>query len=249
MASIKIASDLHFEFHRDGGRTVIRELSERSTDILILAGDICAGIRPLCEALRMFTDRFPQVVYVVGNHEFYQTERQQLETNLRKLEGEFANFHWLECRSVVLKEITLAGASLWFPWTPEHLRYQNAVSDFDCIRDYEPLVRERHAAAIKFFEGLKAAELVVTHYLPSPRSIAPKHAESPLNRFFVCDMTKVIHALSPEVWVHGHTHEPMDYICGKTRVVCNPFGDPTYLNPRFSSDFVFELPSSRSYDA
>ena len=30
----------------------------------------------------------------------------------------------------------------------------------------------------------------------------------------------------PEIvlWTHGHTHEPMDYMIGTTRVVCNPRG-------------------------
>jgi hypothetical protein len=27
-----------------------------------------------------------------------------------------------------------------------------------------------------------------------------------------------------KLWTHGHTHDPFDYMVGKTRVVCNPRG-------------------------
>jgi len=27
-----------------------------------------------------------------------------------------------------------------------------------------------------------------------------------------------------KLWVHGHTHDPYDYVIGETRVVCNPRG-------------------------
>jgi predicted phosphodiesterase len=30
----------------------------------------------------------------------------------------------------------------------------------------------------------------------------------------------------PKLIVHGHTHDPCDYMIGETRVICNPRGYP-----------------------
>lgn len=66
--------------------------------------------------------------------------------------------------------------------------------------------------------------MVLTHYLPSRHSIAPRWRSSPLNAFFLCDLTSLIAEKQPALWVHGHTHDSIDYRIGDTRVLCNPFG-------------------------
>jgi Icc-related predicted phosphoesterase len=46
------------------------------------------------------------------------------------------------------------------------------------------------------------------------------------------------------LWIHGHTHESMDYTLAGTRVVCNPRGYlPDEPNPGFEAGFVVELPA------
>lgn len=67
--------------------------------------------------------------------------------------------------------------------------------------------------------------IVVTHHAPSIYSISPKYKNDPLSAAFASDLTKVMDEY-PEIrlWVHGHVHEPFDYIYNKTRVIANPFG-------------------------
>ena len=38
---IRILSDLHFEFHQDGGASFLSDPDPKEVDVLILAGDIC----------------------------------------------------------------------------------------------------------------------------------------------------------------------------------------------------------------
>ncbi len=86
-------------------------------------------------------------------------------------------------------------------------------------------------------------DIVITHYLPSFRSVHPKFAAEPTNCFFVCDVEDLIVERQPALWLHGHTHESADYQIGKTRVVCNPFGYVGYgLNSAFKDELTIELP-------
>ena len=60
---IQLLSDLHFEFHRDGGRAFTEALDPSSVDVLVLARDIAVagGIPPPCSRYRD-----AHVVYVHG---------------------------------------------------------------------------------------------------------------------------------------------------------------------------------------
>lgn len=43
-------------------------------------------------------------------------------------------------------------------------------------------------------------------------------------------------------WVHGHIHDSVDYMIGKTRVVSNPYGyEMIEPNRNFRADFIIEV--------
>jgi Icc-related predicted phosphoesterase len=68
--------------------------------------------------------------------------------------------------------------------------------------------------------------VVVTHHLPASSSIAKRYANDPLNPAFASSLESLIEAYRPVLWIHGHTHQPLDYELFGTRVVCNPRGYP-----------------------
>lgn len=73
---------------------------------------------------------------------------------------------------------------------------------------------------------ISSEDVVVTHRLPSYRSVAPQFAGSLLNCYFVNDVESEMIACGPKMWIHGHTHTCFDYFIAGTRVVCNPQGYP-----------------------
>ena len=75
---------------------------------------------------------------------------------------------------------------------------------------------------------LEDDDVLITHYLPSYRSVAKEYVGSHLNRFYVCDLSSVLNVVSPKLMIHGHTHSSCDYHLGETRVICNPFGYARY---------------------
>jgi Icc-related predicted phosphoesterase len=128
---------------------------------------------------------------------------------------------------------------MWFPkWSPL-LDYQaSQFSDFEEIQDFNPWVVEENKKFSTFLRNnLMEGDVVITHYLPSQKSVSPRFKGSQTNAFFVSEMDELIDEKKPALWVHGHTHDSADYQLSNTRIVCNPFGYPRVLN----SDYVEKL--------
>src|SRR5262249_19550368 len=96
------------------------------------------------------------------------------------------------------------------------------------IEGFVPWVHEAHARHLAFLEqNVRPGDVVVTHFLPHPRSVAPQYAESPLNRFYLAeDTAALVERAGARLWIHGHTHVAFDYRVGDPRVLCNPRGYP-----------------------
>jgi len=231
-----VASDLHFEFHRDGGRSLV-ESFPKDVDAIVVAGDL-SDAASLEDALDTLCAHFEHVVYLHGNHEFYGSDRAGVlritETCARRHSG----LHVLDKSVVTLGSVRFVGAPLWFRRNDAApTRFMN---DFRAIRDLETWVYDENAAAIEFFERtIQSGDVVVSHHLPSQRSVLPQWIGHPLNAFFVCELDALIEERAPALWIHGHTHDSVDYQLGRTRVLCNPFG---YVrreeNARFAADCI-----------
>lgn len=68
--------------------------------------------------------------------------------------------------------------------------------------------------------------IVVTHHLPTHKSVPREFARDfHGNGAYASDLSEFI-LDRPQIkyWVHGHTHDPCDYMIGDTRVICNPRG-------------------------
>ena len=82
--------------------------------------------------------------------------------------------------------------------------------------------------------------MVVTHHAPHPGSLHPRYADDMLSAAFVSDLSSIIEAGQPALWVHGHVHTSFDYRVGATRVLCNPHGYGAE-NPDFEPSLVVEV--------
>jgi len=241
---IQLLSDLHFEFHADHGQSFVESLDPRGVDVLVLAGDIAVG-DGIAEALDRFCSRYANatVLYVHGNHEFYGQSRAHVVNVSRQAVSRNANLKWLDGDVVVIDGHRFIGAPLWFPHQAAAAPYERMMNDFVQIRDFRRWVYAENSRAIDLLNReLRANDIVVTHYLPAHESIVPKYRDSPLTPFFLCDMEALIRDRQPALWMHGHTHESLDYALGTTRILCNPFGYARHeLNPNFVDARVVEV--------
>lgn len=239
-----LLSDIHFEFHQDGGRAFVESLDPEGIDVVVLAGDIAVGdgIGP---ALDLVCRHFAEatVVYVHGNHEFYRSSREAVHAHTRRACDDHANLRWLDCEAVEIGGRRFLGAPLWFPERPEAAHLRRHMTDFTIIESFESWVYDDNARAVAFLKAEVArGDIVVTHHLPSPQSVSPRFVDHPLTPFFVCDVEPLIRDRQPAYWLHGHTHDSLRYAIGDTTVACNPYGYAGHeLNPAFTDRLVFEL--------
>lgn len=253
-----VLSDTHFEFHKDHGKSFVNWIWEENKkdppDTIILAGDI-SDIDRLRASIKMFAERFEAIiVFVIGNHELYGTTPQNALKKAWRIEEDIEGVHWLEMypydgtMSICfhdknkLKEVNITGGTLWFP-VPDDTARKDWINDFQCIHDFEPWVYEHHTITVRnLARHITQDGIVVTHHGPSLKSIHPKYNGSPINQFFTSDLEWLIESKKPSLWIQGHAHESLDYMIGKTRVICNPFG---YVreseNKNFNPSLIIEV--------
>ena len=241
---IQPVSDLHLEFDPDHGKRFASSLPVLG-DVLVLAGDVLPIRRPphVREMLDWFCARFPRVIYVPGNHEYYKTSPAAGWALLASCAREFPNLHLLDGAVTEIDGTRFVGATLWFPPTQDEEQYRPFLADFSLIESFVPWVHEAHARDLAFLQReVRPGDVVITHFLPHPGSVAPQYQGSPLNRFFLAgDATPLVEERGARLWIHGHTHVSSDYRVGTTRVLCNARGYPAEQGTSMNPELVIEV--------
>lgn len=239
---LQILSDVHFEMHRDHGRSFLESI-QPNADVLVLAGDIIQTQMEyeLAYVIAYVHSRWKHVIYVAGNHEAYRNDL-QLSTKILKYACEkHGNVHLLNNNHKTIDGVKFFGGTGWFPdpaGDPIAVASKSLMNDFVMIRDLEPAIYKLHRQFEQ--ESLRGSpDVVVSHHLPDPRCVAPQYAGSPVNRFFVSDFD--VEAVGAKSWIHGHTHTPTDFTIGDTRIISNPLGYPREPNDRFNESLVVEV--------
>lgn len=225
----QLVSDLHLEKTNDNGSAFAEQLPVVS-DILVVAGDLtCVRFFDQTKALfEKLSRKRRRLYYVPGNHEYHNCLPREVDFLLNAVEEELPKVKILRPGCVdVLDGRRILGATMWFREDPFSVVYSGLLEDYEEIKDFVPWVYEQNKAAVDFFEKeLQKNDIVITHHLPSWQSVSPSFVESNLNRYFVCDLERLIADRQPALWMHGHTHTPCDHQIGECRIVANPRGYP-----------------------
>lgn len=271
---IKLVSDLHLEF------SDVNITNPDKCDVLILGGDIMiaqdlhdhiaadfspysngalADLGRKIQRVARFRDflkrcsfQFPHVVYVAGNHEFYNGKFFAGLDYLREECARYPNIYFLECDTKVIDDVTFVGATLWTDMNKGDPLTMHAIegmmNDFRIIRNdkrnYASMsardVVDRHARTLGYFRSVLAEQhdkkfVVVGHHSPSFQSAHPMYKnEYLMNGGYHSDLSEfILDHPQIKLWTHGHTHHCFDYTIGETRVVCNPRG---YVSDGYSED-------------
>ena len=85
--------------------------------------------------------------------------------------------------------------------------------------------------------------VVVTHHAPHPASLPAPGFD--LAHCYASDLSPLIDARQPDLWVHGHLHSRADYRIGATRIVCNPRGHIEEVSATtFDPSFTIDIPTA-----
>ena len=225
-------------------------------------------LREYLAFLKDCSEQFYEVLLVMGNHEHYQGSL--LRTRVKLQEGidslGLFNVHLLDntMREYPEKKIVVLGSTLWTDGDSDHPLspfYWEKMSDLKRIRTgtlAEPyrdrfkfyyMVREFRFSwhflreNTKKYKDLGWRIIWLNHHAISSLSIPDRFIGDTLNRFFTSPSKEYeLLDLSPDLTIHGHLHNSVDYRIGDTRVVCNPRGYYGYsLNPDFNESLVINI--------
>lgn len=227
----QIFSDLHLEL-RDSYPHI-----EASCDVLVLAGDI-GHID--CELYREFiaycSTQWKHVIYVLGNHEFYDTTRSYSEmmTIYKRYFLTFRNVYLLDCEVIVLEDVFFFGATMFTSALPEFLEAR--IQNFDVRREsFDQFMKLENFLQ----HHQKQHKVIITHY-PITRELEcinkKYYDQSELRHKYFCN--NYLHMFSYNLLrkvacvVSGHTHESYDFISKYKNVRCiaNQYGYPIDSN-------------------
>lgn len=236
-------SDLHLEFYKFFPPPIFEKLKYDDIDVLVLAGDIFMARNSL-QHIHLFAQKFKHVVYVAGNHEYYNAEFESIQRHLHAIGSE--NVHYLENESVEIEGRRFCGSTLWYSDFPDNYLYECELNDFYKIK-HDRMKWNRFAynygknSKAWLRNNVREGDIVVTHMLPSEACVEARYRGENTNRFYFNNCEDIIDANKPKLWIHGHSHTSLDMQIYDTRIIRNPCGYPGEFNPQFNPHLVIEV--------
>jgi UDP-2,3-diacylglucosamine pyrophosphatase LpxH len=217
---------------------------------LVLAGDIGdPDEESLHIALKLACQRYQRVLYVPGNHEFYNRIPGSKKTPastlawFQKLDDQWSNFHFFYRRAEVYDGVRVLGATCWST-SPKSTTWANMISQ-EGKKDIDFLEQG--------ISNSKEPVIVVTHY-PSTLSVLQENYKYKITQYDYAQDLERMYRAPVKLWIFGHVHQTHDFIksysssmysTGNIRILCNPYG---YPNDGITSAYPkqFTIPSSTS---
>ncbi len=245
---LHILSDIHLEF-------APFEPPKTEVEMIILAGDIHPGIKGVVWAMDKFRDS--QVIYILGNHEYYGQAYPKHISKLKEI-TQGSNVHILENDSFIFGDVVFLGCTFWTdfelfgnPRIAGYFATQN-MTDYHLIRinpSYSRLrsidtagihYRSRYWLAEQLNKHKGAKIVVVTHHIPSVKSLPEDYEDDMLSAAYASNLDDFVENSKACLWIHGHKHKRQEYLIGLTRMICNPRGYPGKISG-FIPDFVISI--------
>lgn len=246
---IRYLSDLHLEFAPSPA-----ELPSVGEDLVVLAGDIHVGTDGITWARKMFPNL--PVLYVLGNHEFYGRDFQQLIRDARAMCAG-TNVHLLENDAIDLWGIRFLGCTLWTDFAltgadEADLAMREAattMSDYLWIRSqgfslWPGFTADRCAESKAWLKAqIEAADrpvVVITHHAPIYDTFNPNFERDRQSANFHNDWPYMVRP-PIRAWIHGHHHWCIRHEQVGIPVVSNQRGYPGEDVPGFAWDQLIEV--------
>ena len=252
--NIQFVSDLHLDVSKfldlPGGDVLIlagdlfeaKELRKEFHQTKLL--DREPGAFPCYDFIHYVLPKYKKVFYVMGNHEHYHGKYWKTKTELLNILPPNVTLFENECEEY--EGVLFVGATLWTDMNKRDpltlASMQHYMNDYRVITYHYPQYNAYHKMrpidTVKMhFESKRYIEetvkanadkpiVVITHMGPTYESINEKYRHEPVsNGAYVSDLSDLI-LDHPQIkfWVHGHVHDPVDYMVGDCRVLCNPRG-------------------------
>lgn len=203
---IQYCSDLHLEKRGSFPRI------PRRADRLLLLGDIG---RPKDKKYRDFltycSDNWKWTGVVLGNHEHYYANYHDTVSRAREVTARFKNVQLLERDLHVAEDVTIAGCTLWTPWSNAEENvisyrgrpFTNQLRSIEYTRNVrwlEDVLRRVHAPLV-----------IATHHLPTHKLISKRYQHWPHHMAYASNLDYLFMVNEGlKAWLCGHSHDRLE---------------------------------------
>lgn len=269
---VHLVSDLHIEAHP--GQSIVAGAGLTKDVVCLIPGDWANGRTlngqipgsPGVGYAGVLNPSQVPIIALMGNHEWCELDMEKHEPDLRE-EASYSGVTILDRERYDIDGWTILGCTLWSNFALHgegravHAATEAAkyIGDFRHIRiggrlmtvgDSVRMYERDHAWLDQTLATCNSERtIVMTHFGPHPGSTHPLYEQGDsvaLNPYFSND-SGLIEKHQPALWVHGHTHQRLDYTVGRTRVVCNPRGYANeWQQQPFDPELILEVPNSES---
>lgn len=252
---IRVWSDLHLEFSGYKFDHIWKPAPEDKDIVLILSGDISTG-KSAFTFIEALSQSFKYVLYICGNHEFYEHHIEKVHKDWVEIEESIPNFHFLNNDQRILDGVRFIGGTMWT--SLDDGDYIVKANAHRVMNDYKKIIKDGTALTpdkviaehdkfmdfltVKLEEEFDGPTVVMSHHSPGNVERSARRKDL-LQYAYYAEIEQFI-GNHPEIklWTHGHTHNNEDYMINETRVICNPFGYYEYdTNRDFKPDLLIEV--------
>jgi len=265
MFKLQIVSDLRLHYYKNPIKNCF-EIIKPSAPYLAILGDVIEmyNIKLHYAFLQKVCKEFQKVIYILGNHEYYQSKKHlDMDFILQKFKtwakDTIPNLIILENESIELDGIKILGTTLWthIP-SSEYVQVSKNMCDYQCIYvkdSYDDTINlitpEQvsllHKKAVLWLndEIKKEPEkpiVVLTHHAPLMSGTSDiKHVDEEIKHAYATDLTGLFKE-NVKVWGFGHTHYKCNFKYKNTQVVSNPMGYIQHEDTtKYENNFIIEI--------
>lgn len=193
----QLISDLHLE------KTNIKNNIKKTSDILVLAGDIACDIRnskKWYDMIYEYKEMFSHLIYVTGNHEYWDSTIEDTDKYLKSVSERWQNFHYLNNNGVCIKDRTYYGTTFWTSIDEHRVRNDNMDNKRIISFSYRKRNQLYHES-YSLLKKIKKCDYIITHFPPVEDPLPYKYK---YNRFFTHNHPELLKKC--DKWACGHLH-------------------------------------------
>jgi Icc-related predicted phosphoesterase len=236
MTSIQIASDLHIECVNDNNIDPFQYITP-SADILVLAGDIGSlyKIKQLQNFIKKLSYYFKIIIYVPGNHEYYyidetdQVSLNILNERLFDLGDMISNLHILNCNSILIDNLCIAGCTLWSKPECKVPNFIVRIPEFNTSNYFNQHKKDLKYIVniMKYCKNKKYKLLMITHHPPTQDVLKDTNRRKKYISLYSTNLNYLLDNKYISTWICGHIHKNFDFYSSKgCRILGNQMGKP-----------------------
>jgi len=239
---VQVISDVHLEHLEGTSYDEFDLLLTPSAPVLIMAGDISTYDCDLLPAFLQFVSKnFDVVLWVPGNHEYYNTHGisiREITDIMRRMCPHNVIILNNEVYDAYEKDgYIFAGATLWTQIdTSRKNQIHKSINDYKYVY-YEPkmlltpdIVNQMHAESKEFLKEVVATNrdkkvVIITHHAPSMYGTSdPYYDHNSLQSAFRSKACDEVKGDCIVLWVCGHTHHNFCIPIDTYKLISNQFG-------------------------